>query len=334
MPARVRLGTTMLIAVLLGVGCAAIAHQGGRWQEIVERDRARRDQLPADPQATPIRSAGDYRFTFEHGGLKREYRVHVPRSFRPGRPMPLVVALHGGGGDADFQASDERYGLISKSEAAGFIVAFPNGSSRLPSGALATWNAGACCGGAVRNQVDDVGFLRAVIVRIGRQAGIDRKRVFVIGMSNGAMMAYRMACEAPDILRGIAAVAGTDNSLSCPPGRSVPLIHFHARNDDHVPFVGGSGSRALTQVNYVSVPATIAKWTARNRTGHVPHRVVQRPGATCDRYEPLAGGAPVELCVTDTGGHSWPGGGKQQGRKQPSQAISANDEMWRFFSSL
>ena len=58
------------------------------------------------------------------------------------------------------------------------------------------------------------------------------------------------------------------------------------------------------------------------------------PGAHCDLHPAARGGAPVELCVTDTGGHSWPGGGTQQGRKRPSMAISANDLMWSFFSSL
>jgi polyhydroxybutyrate depolymerase len=63
-------------------------------------------------------------------------------------------------------------------------------------------------------------------------------------------------------------------------------------------------------------------------------RVLTVPGAHCDLHGAKAGGAPVELCVTDSGGHSWPGGGTQQGRKQPSMAISANDLMWSFFSSL
>ena len=67
---------------------------------------------------------------------------------------------------------------------------------------------------------------------------------------------------------------------------------------------------------------------------HAVSPVLTVSGAHCDVHGAKPGGAPVELCVTDTGGHSWPGGGTQQGRKQPSMAISANDLMWRFFSSL
>jgi polyhydroxybutyrate depolymerase len=83
------------------------------------------------------------------------------------------------------------------------------------------------------------------------------------------------------------------------------------------------------------VPETQGKWVLLDRASVAQvKRVLTVPGAHCDLYPAGHGGAPVELCVTDTGGHSWPGGGTQQGRKQPSMAISANDLMWNFFSSL
>ena len=246
--------------------------------------------------------------------------------------MPMLIALHGGGGDADYQSSDTKYGLISKSEQAGFIAVFPNGYSRFPSGILATWNAGECCGKAVQNNVDDVGFLKEVIHRVSRQADVDRSRIFATGMSNGAMMSYRLACELPHMIRAIAPVAGTDGTRSCKPARPVPVIHFHARDDSHVLFTGGPGPDAVVDTQFTSVPATIGKWVTLNRAAVTPKRVLAVPGAHCDLYAAKPGGAPVELCVTDTGGHSWPGGGTQQGRKQPSKAISANDVMWDYFS--
>jgi polyhydroxybutyrate depolymerase len=279
---------------------------------------------------TAIRAAGDYRFSFVHDGLTRQYLVHVPKSYRPGRPTPMLLALHGGGGDADYQADDSKYRLISKSEQAGFIAVFPNGYSRFPSGILATWNAGSCCAGAVKHKSDDVGFIREMIGRIKRQASIDPKRIFATGMSNGAMMSWRLACEAPEI-RAIAPVEGTDNTASCRPAHPVPVIEFHAVNDEMVNFNGGPGPNSFTRTNFTSVPATQAKWVQLDGAQRQAKRVLTVPGAHCDIHP---GPAPVELCVTDTGGHSWPGGGTQQGRKQPSMAISANDLMWNFFSSL
>ena len=314
MRSRFRIGAATLAATA-AILCAAAAAQRG----------------PADGDVGPISAPGDYRFSFDHGGMTRFYLVHVPKSYR-GQPMPLLLALHGGGGNADYQANDSKYRLIAKSEQAGFIAVFPNGYSRFGS-KLATWNAGACCAGAVRNQVDDVGFIRAVIQRVERQANVDPRRVFATGMSNGAMMSWRLACEAPEV-RAIAPVEGTDNTAACTPTHPVPVIEFHAINDEMVNFNGGLGPKSFTQVNFTSVPATQAKWVVLDRADAKAKRVLTVAGAHCDLHPARPGGAPVELCVTDSGGHSWPGGGTQQGRKQPSMAISANDLMWSFFSSL
>jgi polyhydroxybutyrate depolymerase len=324
-------GVVLLAAVGVTIGGTAAAQRADRLHQIMERAQERRSQQAADPSTTPIRGSGDYRFSFVHNGITREYLVHVPRSYR-GAPTPLLIALHGGGGDADFQANDSKYKLISKSEQAGFIVVFPNGYSRFPSGILATWNAGTCCGKAQQENVDDVGFIRAVIARVEGQASIDKRRIFATGMSNGAMLSWRLACEAPEI-RAIAPVAGTDNTPACKPARPVPVIEFHAADDDHVPFAGGVGV-GPSHTAFVSVPATQAKWVQLDRADVVTKRTLTVPGAHCDLHPAKPGGARVELCITDTGGHSWPGGGGQQGRKQPSMAISANDLMWNFFSSL
>ena len=213
----------MLTAVALAIGGAAAAQRAGRLRQIIQMEQQHRSAVPADPNSTPVKAPGDYRFSFVHDGIMREYLVHVPRSYR-GAPTPMLVALHGGGGSADFQADDSRYKLISKAEAAGFIAVFPNGYSRFPGGILATWNAGACCGAAQKNDVDDVGFLREVIRGVERQARIDPRRVFMTGMSNGALMSWRMACEASDLVRGIAPVEGTDNTAHCAPSRPVAVI--------------------------------------------------------------------------------------------------------------
>jgi len=333
MKSRLLAGVAVLCAVAATIGGTAAAQRLGRFQEIMERAEQRRGHQPDDPNTTPITAPGDYRFSFVHGGRIREYLVHVPRSYR-GAPTPMLMALHGGGGDADLQADDKTYKLISKSEQAGFIAVFPNGYSRFSSGILATWNAGACCGGAQKDDVDDVGFLREVIRRVERQARIDRNRAFITGMSNGALMSWRMACEASDLIRGIAPVEGTDNTASCKPARPVAAIEFHSLDDDHIPISGGRGISALTGTSFTSVGATEAKWVQLDRAEASARRVLTVPGAHCDLHSARPGGAPLELCLTDSGGHSWPGGGTQHGRKQPSMAISANDLMWTFFSSL
>ncbi|MGC4028963.1 MAG: PHB depolymerase family esterase [Steroidobacteraceae bacterium] len=282
-----------------------------------------------------IPGPGEYEIRLQQDGRERFALLHVPANYDARQPMPLVVALHGGGGSAQHMADDRHYGLIGKSESAGFLVLFPNGVSNRANGMLATWNAGNCCGRARDGKVDDVGFLRALVADVSRRANVAPQRVYATGMSNGAMMAYRLACEASDVFHAIMAVAGTDNTAACAPANPVPVLHVHARDDELVLFGGGAGrSRRTDQVtDFVSVADSIAKWVRLDHAAATPKRVLSVTGAYCDLHEALPGGAPVQLCVTETGGHSWPGGNKARAGEAPSRAVSANDLMWEFFTS-
>lgn len=330
--AALMVGTWVLVAL------PGLAQDGSLRQRLEER-LLQREQLRADTPAEAAKPAdlsqpGDYRFTLVHDGLTRLYRVYVPASYTRQTPAPLLVALHGSGGHMDYQADDARYGLTSASEREGFVAVFPNGYSRLASGKFATWNAGNCCGAARDNKVDDVGFIRQVVARVTQQLAIDPHRIFATGMSNGAMMSYRLACEMSDVFTAIAAVAGTDNTRQCQPTKPVAILHIHAKNDSHVLFAGGIGPDSVKQeavTDYVSVPNTIKKWTQTDACAAPPQRILDKPGAYCELYAPCRGQAKVQLCVTESGGHSWPGGHKPRGEEAPSQALSANDIMWDFF---
>ncbi|MES2582436.1 MAG: PHB depolymerase family esterase [Pseudomonadota bacterium] len=340
------LGTAfaVLVCSLLVVTHHAVAQDSSASPSLRERIQERRQARQQAKAATPTPSAsgpkmeqpGDYTFTLEHDGLTRKYTVHVPRSYNAASPIPLLVAFHGGGGNMDYQASDENYGLISKSEAAGFVAVFPNGFSKLPSGKFATWNAGNCCADARDRNVDDVGFVRQVIRDVSAQLHIDLRRIYATGMSNGAMMAYRLACEMPDTFAAIAAVAGTDNTTQCTPRNAISILHIHAQNDDRVLYNGGAGRKfgdVSKVTDFTSVPATVSKWVAQNSCRPTPQRTLTTAGAYCDRYTSCQGNTSVQLCVTDSGGHSWPGGHKARAGEAPSQALSANDVMWTFFTA-
>ena len=321
--------------VLLHLGTAA-ADEGSVREPWRGRTAAQADQADAPALIT---APGDYSFSLEHGGLTRLYLVHVPRSYQSGQPMPLLLVFHGGGGNMRFQADDKNYGLISKSESAGFIAVFPNGYSAFPKGILATWNAGNCCGSARDKNIDDVGFVRQLLAQLQRQLKLDPQRIYATGMSNGGMMAHRLACEMADVFKGIAAVAGTDNTTSCAPARPISVLVIHAKDDMHVLFNGGAGEGAFRDsskvTDFTSVPQTVLSWRTRKRCDAVPTRVLERPGAYCELYSGCADKAPLQLCVTDSGGHSWPGAEKvRRGKAAASQAISANDVMWEFFSKL
>lgn len=337
----------IVFCVMTGFSSTSHAEREGGWfrERIKEKIAQKLEDKPA-PEINasidrPVTKPGDYTFAISHDGLTRMYKVHVPPGYDGSRPAPLLFAFHGGGGDMEYMAREEVYGLVSKSDKEGFIVVFPNGYSKFKSGMLATWNAGTCCGDARDRKIDDTGFVRNMVSHITRQMNIDRGKIFATGMSNGGLMSYRLACEMPDVFRAIAPVAGTDNTLACHPSRPVSVLHIHAMDDDHVLFNGGAGPNAFKDMSKVtqfrSVPESIARWIKFNNCNPVARRVLETEGAYCDLYEPCEQGAQVKLCVTETGGHSWPGGSKPGGVKKKgptSKAISANDEMWEFFQSL
>ena len=301
--------------------------------------KVQQDKPPSESSTVStsrIDKPGDYTFSIVHDGLTRMYRVHVPQIYSAATPVPLVLAFHGGGGDMNYQATDKNYGQISKSETEGFIVVFPNGFSKLNSGKFATWDAGTCCASARDQNVDDVGFVRKIIGNVTSQLNIDHNQIYATGMSNGGMLTYRLACEMSDTFKAIASVAGTDNTTSCAPKAPISVLHIHAKNDDRVLYNGGAGKkfRDMSKVtDFNSVPATISKWVKLNGCNSTPQRVLDTPGAFCDKYSQCQGNVEVQLCVTETGGHSWPGGTKTRGNEPTSRAISANDVMWAFFTS-
>ena len=250
----------------------------------------------------------------------------------PPRPQSSST-LHGGGGNMDIQATDKFYGQIAKADQAGYVVVFPNGFSRLSSGKLATWNAGHCCAAARDTNADDVGFIRAIVANLSAQPGIDAQRMYASGRSNGGMMAYRLACEMPEVFKAIVAVAGTDNTQSCTPKSPVSVLHIHAKDDERVLFNGGAGRKSKQVTEYVSVPDTVAKWVQLNGCAAPPKRVLEVAGAYCEAYSGCRGGTEVKLCVTETGGHAWPGGEKPRGGGRGATAISATELAAEFFSS-
>lgn len=322
--------TRLLTASLAGLTLATAVHAGPLLDRLRERRQAQASSGAETGASVVPTTPGTHRLTLAWRGETRQWMLHVPPGFQADRPTAIVYFFHGGGGNMEHGADDELYGQISASDRLGHLVVFPNGHGRLRSGKMATWNAGNCCGAARDEQIDDVGFVRALHTELGKRFQIDPKQVFAAGMSNGAMMSYRLACEASDLFSAITAVAGTDNTRSCQPTRAVSVLHIHAKDDERVLYNGGAGKASDQVTEFTSVADSVARWVKHDACQSSPRTVLSQPGASCVEHDGCQGASRVRLCVTDTGGHSWPGGQKARGGRG-SDALSATDEMTRFF---
>lgn len=113
----------------------------------------------------------------------------------------------------------------------------------------------------MKQEVDDVGFIRALAKKLKTEYRVEK--YFAIGMSNGGLMSYRLACEASDVFSAIGSVAGTDNTIDCTPSRAIPVMHIHALDDQNVLYNGGCGPACQGKnwaTEFTSVPDTITKW--------------------------------------------------------------------------
>ncbi|MCL5611190.1 MAG: polyhydroxybutyrate depolymerase [Chloroflexi bacterium] len=280
-------------------------------------------------RATP--SLTDSTRTLTVGGIERSYIVHIPPSYDGIQPVPLVLDFHGGGGSAESQMHTS--GFESVADEKGFIVVYPNGNGRLGD-KLLTWNGGTCCGYAVTNQIDDVGFVRALITDLQTITKIDTKRIYATGLSNGGIFSYRLACDASDLIAAIGPVSGTLNYLQCKPKEPVSVIHFHGTADEHVPYNGGAGDQSLAGVPFASVKDSIDFWLKFDQCPSTP-KTESFADIQHDTYANCANGTAVELYTIIDGGHAWPGGNGPAwpGGDQPTKTISATKLIWDFFAA-
>lgn len=279
--------------------------------------------------------AGDRIGVLQHNGLKRQYLLHVPEGTCAARALPLVVVLHGGGGDYGFARRMTEFSC--KADEKGFVVVYPNGTGMFGSHLL-TWNAGTCCGFARDKGVDDVGFLVQLIEQICRDCrasgggGIDRSRVYVVGFSNGGMLTYKLAAAAPERVAAVAVVSGCMFGSEERPRLPVPVAILQGTSDRHVPAQGGPGKLARWgfPVNAKPLQYAIDFWVRAN--GCETEKVTRILPAV-ERTVHSGGNAEVVVYTIAGGGHSWPGGRRAWfGADAPFPGFNATDEIWEFFA--
>ncbi|MEZ5797219.1 MAG: PHB depolymerase family esterase [Paracoccaceae bacterium] len=274
--------------------------------------------LPAEAQLRELR-LGD-----------RFYLIDLPAN---PDGAPLILALHGGGGDpAQFASSS---GFAGAATARGYAVVFPAGSSRRGKDRLLTWNAGYCCGHAARAGVDDQDFLRAVIADATARFGLDPRRVFLTGLSNGSMMAETFAARNAGALRAVAGVAGTMDTARTRVTAALPLLVIHGTADTSVPYDGGRGESSRTRTKFASVDSVIQAFLRAHpgplaqTTRHIDRR---NDGTSVEITDWQSGGQVRLRLIAVLGGvHHWPGARNPRQSTGKTREIDANTEILRFF---
>jgi polyhydroxybutyrate depolymerase len=281
----------------------------------------------------------DYIF---YDGQMRFFNVCLPSSYDPLNSYPLVFVFHGGGGNG--KNIEDTTGFTKKADDEKFIVVYPYGTGRLNK-ILLTWNCGFCCGYALENNIDDVGFIRALYEHLEVEYSIDPNMVYATGISNGGIMSYLVGAELSDIFAAIAPVAAQiggqatedDELWQIPePDKPVSVIAFNGMSDTRVPYDGGRPLKGSAHVySWMSTNESISFWVELNGCNATPEQNISKSGnIIIDTYKEGLNNTEVKLVTIVDGTHSWPGGKKGWlGGSEPTQEISATDMIWDFFKN-
>lgn len=273
--------------------------------------------------------AGNQNITVLVGAQKRTCLVHLPPVYDGQRPLPLVIAIHGSGGTGSGMANTTGFSLLADKE--GFIAAYPDGMVGRNRGWNALFGKPIPGGhGAQVDDVDDVGFIRALIDQLRHSYHADPSRVFVCGHSSGAYMAYRVAIDLSDRVAAAGVVNGSmairlrdgEPSILDIPGPVAPIsvIDICGGKDNLVKFGGGKTERVLAwsvpqcAQHFVKANGCAAQGRETRDAEHGVVRTLHSGGRT---------GTEVELVVVENCNHNWP---------IPQYGLSASQELWSFFA--
>jgi polyhydroxybutyrate depolymerase len=276
--------------------------------------------------------------SMEFEGRERSFEMYVPPTAP--RPLPVVLILHGGKGTASQMRRYTDFDALAARE--GILAVYPQGVG-------GQWNDGRPEIGNMNPQAadtDDVEFLLAVVDNLVGHGLADPTRVYAAGISNGGMMAMRLACEHPGRIAAIAVVAANlPVNAECAPQTPVPALFFHGTNDRFIPYAGGDILQwaNVDRGKVLSARETVALWRRIDGCSGEPRKLRLSEGTgkgylAVDKvtFEPCSG-ASVQHFITRGGGHAWPGA--KQGPAGDAilgpagNELDANAEIWAFFKA-
>ncbi len=334
-------GTPCAISVLKTVGFRR-SNSGSEILETVQMKQGKFLQLLSVAALlvafSSLTARADELHSLMSGGQNRNYLVHTPPGWQPGNPGPVVIALHGM--LQSEEGMNSYLGLNQVADREGFAVVYPHGlgnawkDGRAPQLRMTFWSPPS----------DDVEFLSKLVSTLAEKRFADPSRVYLMGISNGGYMVYRMACERPELFAAFATLSATVPSYyvnSCKPSRAVPVLMINGTADMIVPFFGNglAGSMSL-----LPVPQTAKLFARINGCDKPSEAPVPSRGSfggtsvTLIYWNNCRDQSAVVLFRVNGGGHQSPSIG--EGRVTPmglqmlgmrNHDIDAAEEVWAFF---
>lgn len=259
--------------------------------------------------------------TLMTGGVERPYRVFAPGTLTPRRPAPLVVVLGGAGDSIDSTSNATEFDR--QASLSGFVVVYAQDVSQGP------WRAGFCCQGPASASRADVQYVNQLVDTVQARYRTDPTRIYAVGVSAGAMLAYRLACDDAGRFAGAGGVAGAMILDACHPSRPVSFIAINGTADPLVPEAGGTvAPRGVATVSAPSSRQMAERWSTLDSCPPTPTTATSGPVSTIT-WSGCASGVAVRLIVVAGGGHTWyaPGFGPADG------AVDATPAIWNFLAS-
>ncbi|MEZ7908553.1 MAG: PHB depolymerase family esterase [Pseudomonadales bacterium] len=281
-------------------------------------------------------------YDIQSGALTRSYLLHVPKQLT--HPAPLVIVMHGYTGSADSIMSYSGMNEVADEE--GFVVVYPQGTVDQQGNAF--FNVGYEFHADA--SVDDLQFIRDLVAHLQDELTLNPDKVFAAGMSNGADMSYLLACQASDIFRAVAPIAGVmmkETFDTCSPSRPLPIFEVHGTNDE-VSLFNGDMENSGGWGPYPDLPATIAFWVELNgltlkQSSNLPNSAANDTShIVFDRYWSETQDNEVWFYRVVDGGHHWPGVQFDWWRnpmawwyfRNANQDIDTSRVVWSFFESM
>ncbi|MDQ3008643.1 MAG: alpha/beta hydrolase-fold protein [bacterium] len=254
--------------------------------------------------------------------------MHIPTDYHREKEYALVIMLHG---YSDNPRLMEFYtGMSKKADKEGFIVVYPQGTNDDDDSKF-SWNADFCCGGAKRQNIDDVAFISTLIDSVAEEHTIDLRRVYVAGFSNGGMLAHKLGTDLTSKIAAIADVSGTIGSNESElnkPTSTLPVLILHGTADVTIPFKGEVNKDGD---DYTSTADAVAFWRSNNGCDTNVEDVLALYTKTI--YQGCQNNDEVQLYAIKDGAHTWFGGKQDVIKNVFGNSISATDVIWKFFNS-